>query len=74
VAAEQQGFLQVGLGQSPGASYSAALANKANRDNARALQDEAAAGRAVSTAISTAGTALADYLNKPEELPQTTMV
>ena len=64
-AEEQLGFLQVGLGQNPGQSYSRSLAEKANRDAGAANQANAAAGRAVGNAVSTAGSALADYLATP---------
>ena len=58
VAEEQRNFLQVGLGQNPGASYSRALSEKAGRDEASARVAEASAGRSISSAITTVGTAL----------------
>jgi len=61
VAAEKSRFLQIGLGQNPGASYSQVLANQATQANNRAAQDSATAGKALGTAITTVGTALADY-------------
>jgi len=61
-AEEQRSFLQVGLGQDPGASYSRTLAESAAQKGRTAASAEAAAGKAVSKAITTAGTALKDYL------------
>lgn len=63
VAGEKSRFLQIGLGQNPGASYSQALANQATQANNRAAQDSATAGKAIGTAITTIGTALDDYNN-----------
>lgn len=65
VAAEKSRFLQIGLGQNPGASYSQVLANQATQANNRAAQDSATAGKAIGTAVTTIGTALDDYYNKP---------
>lgn len=66
-AEEQRSFLQVGLGQNPGESYSRALADKASSAGVTARAESAAAGKAVGSAISTAGTALADYLTPPAD-------
>lgn len=63
-AEDQSRFLQIGLGQNPGASYSATLSSIASNRSTAAQQAQQAAGSAVSTAVSTAGTALSDYFNK----------
>lgn len=65
VAAEKSRFLQIGLGQNPGASYSQALANQSMQADSRAAQSSATAGKAIGTAVTTIGTALDDYFNKP---------
>lgn len=65
-AEEQRSFLQVGLGQNPGESYSRALANKATSAAGRASGAQEASGQAISSAVTTIGTGLADYFNKPE--------
>ena len=64
VAGEQSRFLQIGLGQNPGASYSQALANQATQANNKAVQDSATAGKAIGTAVTTIGTGLSDYFTK----------
>ena len=64
-AEEQRSFLQVGLGQNPGASYSRSLAESANRAGQESRASQQAAGQAVGSAIRTAGTALSDYYNQP---------
>ena len=64
-AEEQRSFLQIGLGQNPGESYSRTLANQASSQNIRAASERATAGKAIGTAVTTAGTALSDYLNRP---------
>ncbi len=64
VAGEQSRFLQIGLGQNPGASYSQVLANQATQANNRAAQDSATAGKAIGKAVTTVGTGLSDYFNK----------
>ncbi len=64
VQAEKSRFLQIGLGQNPGASYSQVLANQATQANNKAAQDSATAGKALGTAVTTIGTGLEDYFNK----------
>lgn len=64
VAAEQGRFLQIGLGQNPGASYSQALQNKAITDAGNSARADAAYGQAVGTAITEVGTALQDYTRR----------
>jgi hypothetical protein len=71
-AEEQRSFLQVGLGQNPGESYSRSLANNASNANANAQASEAAAGQAIGSAISTVGRATGDYLAKPATPTYTT--
>lgn len=63
-AEDKTRFLQIGLGQNPGASYSAALGNIANNANTNAQQAQLASGQATAAAVNTAGTALSDYFNK----------
>lgn len=65
-AEEQRSFLQVGLGQNPGESYSRALSSKATTAGANARESSRAAGEAISSAVTTVGTGLADYFNRPE--------
>ena len=69
-AREQLTFLQVGLGQNPGASYSQALSNRASSaataaETAQARADTAsqAEGESWGSTISTVGSALSDYFN-----------
>lgn len=64
-AEEKLRFLQVGLGQSPSSSLEQTLASQTSRSANLALQSEKAAGTAISRAITTAGTALQDYLDRP---------
>ena len=72
-AEEQRSFLQVGLGQNPGASYSRSLAENANRTGQDSRASQQAAGQAVGSAIRTAGTALSSYLSQPAApVPATT--
>lgn len=71
-AAEKRQFLQIGLGQNPGASLSQTMANRASQAQQTADQAQLAAGQAVGTAVSTVGTALSDYLATPGQQPQTT--
>ena len=71
VAEDKRSFLQIGLGQNPGSSLSQELVRQSNTANQRANMSEQEAGRATSTAISTAGTALVDYLDRPETPQQT---
>lgn len=66
-AEEKRQFLQVGLGQNPGAGVGAQLGNQAIAANNRAAQSSQAAGKAVSSAVNTVGTALGDYFAKPAE-------
>ena len=61
-AEEKRQFLQVGLGQNPGAGLGAQLSNQAIAASNRAAASSVAAGQAVSSALSTVGTALGDYL------------
>lgn len=64
VAAEQGRFLQIGLGQNPGASYSQVLAQQASRASADAAYASGQAGQAIESAITTIGTGLSDYSKK----------
>lgn len=65
VKGEQERFLQIGLGQNPGASYSQLLNQQAQQAQQNANYANAQAGKAIGTAITTVGTALDDYYNKP---------
>ncbi len=65
VAEERQDFLQVGLGQNPDQSMSNVLAQQAQQAQQSADAANRSTQAAVSTAITTVGTGLADYLNKP---------
>lgn len=69
VAEDKSRFLQIGLGQNPGNSMSQTLANQASGAQQRATASEQAAGQAIGSAISTAGTALVDYLQTPTTPP-----
>ena len=71
-AEEKRQFLQVGLGQNPGAGVGTQLSNQAIGANQRAAQSSQAAGQAMSNAVSTVGTALGDYFAKPEQPTTTT--
>lgn len=73
-AEEQRGFLQVGLGQNPGDSYSRALADRSASASNTAANANAAAGRAVGSAITTIGTGLSDYINRPATPPPATPI
>lgn len=64
-AEEQRNFLQIGLGQNPGQSYSQALSTRASEARRSATLSEQQAGLAVGQAISSVGKATADYLNRP---------
>lgn len=67
-AAEEQGrFLQIGMGANPANSYSTALSQVAQQQNSYAQQQQQAAGQAIGSAIGTAGSALADYVSKPQQ-------
>jgi hypothetical protein len=71
-AEEQRAFLQVGLGQNPGDSYSRSLAQRSAEATQTANISQQQAGQAMGTAISTAGKATADYLNRPDTTTQPT--
>jgi len=74
-AEEKRGFLQVGLGQNPGASYSSALANSATNKANRASQSSQYAGGAITNAVTTIGTGLSDYINsRPATPPDPSLV
>jgi len=73
-AEEQRKFLQVGMGQNPGDSYSQTLANRASVAAQTANIAQQQAGQAVGQAISSVGKATADYLNRPEPTTQPTTV
>jgi len=45
------------------------MANQASAAQQRATQSEQAAGKAIGSAVSTAGTALVDYLSTPASPP-----
>lgn len=60
-AEEQLRFLQVGLGQDPSSSLAQTLGRQTQMAEQRATSAEIAAGEAIGTGITTAGTALADY-------------
>lgn len=64
-AEDKSRFLQIGMGQNPGASYSNALSQVATARQQSAQQQSQAAGAAVGSAISTVGTGLADYFKTP---------
>jgi len=65
-AEDKSRFLQIGLGQNPAESLSRTMSNQASAAQQRATQSEQAAGRAMGQAVQTAGTALVDYLDKPQ--------
>ena len=71
-AEEKRQFLQVGLGQNPGAGVGQQLSNQAISANQRASQSSKAAGQAMSSAVSTVGTALGDYFAQPAQPTTTT--
>lgn len=71
VASEKKNFLAIGLGQNPGASYSQALQNQAIQANSDARVAEAAAGKAMATAVSTVGTTASDYYNRKQDTTTT---
>lgn len=64
-AKEQSNFLSLGLGVDPSQSQSNALANQSQQLQTQATIAEQQAGQAIGAAVSTTGTALADYFNKP---------
>ena len=61
VAAEQERFLQIGLGQNPGASYSQSLSQQAQQANINSRYASQQARAAIGDSISTVGKALQDY-------------
>ncbi|UOF80208.1 hypothetical protein [Caudoviricetes sp.] len=61
VAAEKGRFLQIGLGQNPGQSYSQLLQNQATQANTASLLADKQTGQAISTAITEVGKAYQDY-------------
>lgn len=69
-AEDKSRFLQIGLGQNPANSLSSTLSNQANMAQQRATQSQQAAGQAIGNAVSTAGTALVDYLQTPPATTQ----
>jgi hypothetical protein len=71
-AEDKSRFLQIGLGQNPTESLSRTMANQASAAQQRATQSEQAAGQAIGSAVSTAGTALVDYLSTPASPPPPT--
>lgn len=70
-AEEQRSFLQVGMGQNPGESYSRTLSERSASAASTAASANKAAGVAVGNAITTVGTGLSDYLAKPKLLDGT---
>ncbi len=60
-ADEKMRFLQVGLGRSPGESMSRTLAERTRASEAEATAQGRVAGQAIGAAVTTVGTALADY-------------
>jgi len=69
VAEEKRQFLQVGLGQNPGAGISSTLSQRAQDASVAARQAEQAAGAAYGTAVKEVGTALTEYINQPAVTP-----
>lgn len=61
-AEEQSRFLQIGMGLNPSSSYSTALSQTAQAQQANANLQAQAAGSAISSAVGTVGSALSDYL------------
>jgi len=66
VAEDKSRFLSIGLGQNPGSSLSNEMSNQASESRRRATASEQVAGQAIGSAISTTGSALADYANTPD--------
>lgn len=66
-AEEQSRFLQIGMGSNPANSYSTALSQVAQQQTSYAQQQQQAAGQAIGSAIGTVGSALADYVSKPQQ-------
>lgn len=65
VADEQSRFLQMGLGQNPGASMSSALSQRSMQAGQAATAAQQAFGQSMQGAIKTVGTGLADYFRQP---------
>lgn len=63
VAEAKSNFLQIGLGQDPTGDVANTLSGITTSAQANANAANAAAGQAIGNAVSTAGTALVDYLN-----------
>jgi len=68
-AEEQRSFLQIGLGQNPGESFSRTLADRATNKANAANQASQYAGQATGQAITAVGTGLSDYLNTRAAVP-----
>ena len=68
-ASEQRQFLQIGLGQNPGASYGQVLSQQASQATSTAQAANQASGQATADAVRVVGTGLADYLNRPTTTP-----
>jgi len=64
-AEDKSRFLQIGLGQNPGSSYSAALQNNANTLTQQAGYAQQAAGQAIGAAIPAVGRAIDAYNKQP---------
>lgn len=64
VAEEKGRFLQIGMGQNPGASYSSALSQITQGRQQNAMLQSQAAGAAIGNTIGTIGTAISDYMRK----------
>lgn len=65
-ADEQSRFLRIGLGQNPGESYSRALSQRSTELSGIASAANVASQQATTSAITTVGTGLADYFNRPK--------
>ena len=68
-AEDKSRFLQIGMGLNPAESLAATLANRTDQLSREARSAQAASAQITADALSTAGTALADYFN---EQPSTT--
>lgn len=64
VASEQLKFLSLGYGQNPQGQVQSVLSSQAATAETVSQAEQKAAGAAIGTAISTAGTAIADYARK----------
>lgn len=69
-AEDKSRFLQIGLGQNPGSSMSATLAQQSQQASDTAAAAATAAGGALQTAIPTVGTAINAYVNRPANPPK----